>query len=307
MKNSIELVDGHFQLPLLWKQEDIQLPNDMEMAKSRMVSLKKRLKKDEKLHRKYTEVMQGYIGKGYAEKVEEVKAEVDKLSRDWYLPHFPVFNPRKPDKLRIVFDCAARFFGTSLNDALSQGPDLLNSLVGVLTRFRMEPVALAADIEQMFHQVKVKPKDRNSLQFFWWPNGDLNKDPEAFRMTVHLFGATSSPSCASFCLKQAATWFHHDHPPEVAETICRGFYVDDCFVSVATEEEAINLMGNLRSALSECGFNRTKWTSNCENVLDSVPEENRSKLAKLRSLDGPVAERVLGVHWDLKEDQFRVR
>ena len=70
----------------------------------------------------------------------------------WYLPYHPVFHPKKPDK--IVFDCVAKHKDVSFNDALYQGPVLINSLVGVLTRFRENNVALVADIEQMFHQVK---------------------------------------------------------------------------------------------------------------------------------------------------------
>ena len=57
----------------------------------------------------------------------------------------------------MVFDCAAMFRGTSLNDQLLQGPDLNNNLVGVLMRFCEEPVTVIADIESMFHPVKVEP------------------------------------------------------------------------------------------------------------------------------------------------------
>ena len=47
--------------------------------------------------------------------------------------------------------------GVSLNDKLPQGPDLLSRLSGVLTRFRLNPIVLVADIEAMFHQVKSQP------------------------------------------------------------------------------------------------------------------------------------------------------
>ena len=79
-----------------------------------------------------------------------------------------MFHPQKPNKVRVVFDCAARFRETSLNDQLLQGPDLMNNLTGVLLRFRQERVALVADVEQMFHQVIVKPED-------WWEDSDFTK------------------------------------------------------------------------------------------------------------------------------------
>lgn len=82
----------------------------------------------------------------------------------WYLPHHPIFHPRKPGKVRVVFDCAAKFLGVSLNDMLLQGPDLNNNLIGVLMGFREEPVAVVADIESMSHQVRVDPEDCDALR-----------------------------------------------------------------------------------------------------------------------------------------------
>lgn len=101
----------------------------------------------------------------------------------------PVFHPHKPDKVRVVFDCAAKYKGTSLNEQLLSGPDLTNSLVGVLSRFREELVALVADIEGMFHQVRVKPEDHDALRFMWWPDDDLSKETIEYTMQVHLFGS----------------------------------------------------------------------------------------------------------------------
>ena len=94
-------------------------------------------------------------------------------------------NPKKPEKVRVVFDCAAKFSGQSLNSNVLQGPDMTNSLVGVLCRFRQEDVA---DVEAMYHQVRVNPNDIGALKFMWFPSGDLSKEPEEYQMLVHLFG-----------------------------------------------------------------------------------------------------------------------
>ena len=54
-------------------------------------------------------------------------------------------------------------------------------------RFHEEQVALSADIECMFHQIRVAPEDRDAFRFLWWPNGDLAQQPIDHRMEVHLF------------------------------------------------------------------------------------------------------------------------
>ena len=138
--------------------------------------------------------MNEHLSKGHAAKLTSGELLPTEGKFVWYLPHHPVFHPRKPGKVRVVFDCAAKF-GVSLNDMLLQGPDLNNSLIGVLMRFQEEPVAVVAGIESMFHQVRVDPEDCDALRFLWWPSGDLSQSPEEYKMVVHVFGATSSSSC----------------------------------------------------------------------------------------------------------------
>ncbi|XP_062581170.1 uncharacterized protein LOC134242973 [Saccostrea cucullata] len=58
---------------------------------------------------------------------------------------FAVFHPKKPESIRVVFDSSAKYQDVSLNSVLLQGPDLLNSLVGILLRFCMEKRELLVD------------------------------------------------------------------------------------------------------------------------------------------------------------------
>ena len=67
---------------------------------------------------------------------------------------------------------------------------LTNSLVGVLTRFRMHPVAVVADVQEIF-QVRALQRDCDAVRFVRWPNGDLTKDLVDYQMVVHLFGLTN--------------------------------------------------------------------------------------------------------------------
>ena len=64
-----------------------------------------------------------YMIKGHAKRVPEDELAVDDKPGLWYLSYHPVFNPNKPGKTRVVFDCAAKFKGMSLNDQLLTGPD----------------------------------------------------------------------------------------------------------------------------------------------------------------------------------------
>ncbi len=213
-----------------------------------------------------------------------------------------------PEKESSVFDCGATFQGTSLNTQLLQGPDLTSSLIGVITRFRKERVVIMADIEAMFHQVRVPKDDTDLLRFLWWHDGDLTQDMVEYRMAVHLFGATSSPSCANFALRRCAE-DNKDFSKEVIDTVLHCFYVDDCLVSVHSEDEAVSLYHNLVAICAKGGFALTKWISNSRDVLVRIPEELRAKNVKDLDLGQDLlpVERVLGVQWCIQSDAFKFK
>ena len=108
------------------------------------------------------------------------------------------------------------------------GTNLTNSLLGVLIRLHQEPIAIMGNVQSMFHQVRVPEEDRDLLRFHWWPKGDFTKKLDKYRMTVHLFGAVSSPSCANFAMWRNMEDHKQEFSPNVANTILTNFYVDDC-------------------------------------------------------------------------------
>ena len=299
-EESAVTVDGHLQVSLPWRRNPPNLQNNKKAAETRLRSLKRRLKNDEGLRASYREVMADYVSKGHAGKAPPCSPG----SVVWYLPHHPVINPKK-QKPRIVFDCAARFNERSLNDELLQGPDLTNSLVGVLHRFRQKPIAVSGDVEAMFHQVRVTPSDCNALRFLWWSDDDLDKEPEEYQMLVHLFGATSSPSVCCWALRQTAVRYGERYDPKVLAVVDRNFYVDDCLLSVDSVQEARQIVKDVTSLLQEGGFRLTKWLSNSREVMSSIPDAERAKSVVDLDLDELPMERALGMSWNVEKDCFQ--
>lgn len=305
VQDNTKKIGGHYEIPLPFKKPDLELPNNYPMALYRANSLKRKLCKDNKLFNDYKLCIDNLVKSKFVSRVDpNIPTEKGRI---WYVPHHGVYHPKKPEKVRIVFDCSAQYKNSSLNKSLLQGPDLTNSLIGVLLRFRQEEVAFMADVESMFHQVRVPEKERDFLRFLWWPEGNLEADLEEYRLNVHLFGAVSSPSCANYALKRTADDNMEFYDEEVISTVHRNFYVDDCLRSVATEEKAIHMVKSLKELASKGGFNLTKFISSSRAVNSSIPEIDRAKVLKSLDLsnDKMPIERALGVEWCAEADAFQ--
>ena len=304
ISNSICKHDGHYEMGLLWKSDNPVLPYNRTLAEARLQHLKRRFLRDPELEVKYKAVIEDCMTKGYARKLtKEEAATVSKTT--WFLPYYPVSNPSKPGKVRVMFDVAARFSGTSLNEQLLQGPSLTNDLSGVLIHFREEEIAFSTDIEGMFYQTRVTPNDTDSLRFLWWPKG-IDVPPEEYKMLVHIFGAKSSPCCANKALSMTAQ-DKENYPPEVIRTVRRNFYVDDVLKSVPNTDQAIPLASDLMKLLREGGFRLTKFVSNSCELLASIPPVSRANPKLDLDLDQLPLERALGVYWDAQSDTFKFK
>ncbi|VDP96384.1 unnamed protein product [Echinostoma caproni] len=169
----------------------------------------------------------------------------------------------------------------------------------------MNLIPVASNIEAVFHQFKVSPKDRCCLRFLWWDDGDMPISPSSYRMIVHPFGATSSPSCAILALRQAIADNAERFSKHVTDQVYECFHVDDCLCSVNTEEEAIGLIDNLQTISYSGGFRLVKWISNEECVLRPLPppEELRFPESLYRIKYGCL-ESALGVVWNITEDRI---
>ncbi|XP_052704714.1 uncharacterized protein LOC128180620 [Crassostrea angulata] len=292
--------DGFWSAPLPFKESKPVMPNNYSQAWKRALILNTSLKKDHHKRQHFFAFMSKVLASGAAE-----VAPSDIPGECWYLPLFGVYNSKKPDQIRGVFDSSAVFQDVSLNSVLMSGPDLTNNLVGILMRFRENAIAISGDIQQMFYAFRVHEDHRDYLRFFWYEDNNFEKPLIQYRMKAHVFGNTPSPAVATYGLRKASSVGDDD----VRKFVYNNFYVDDGLTSLATESEAINLMRKTQATLKNNGNIRLhKIASNSVNVMKSFPiDDLGSDLKELNhcaDICNLPVQHSLGMQWDLNCDMF---
>ncbi|XP_026322792.1 uncharacterized protein LOC113232330 [Hyposmocoma kahamanoa] len=280
---------GGFETGLLWRNEHVHPPDSYDVALRRLELVEKKLDRDEVLKKRYEKQLQTLFDNDYAE-----IAPPHKNPKTWYLPHFAVINPQKPEKLRLVHDAAAKAKGVSLNDMLLPGPDLIQSLPGVLMKFRQRPVAVAADIRDMFLRVTIREEDRD-MQRFLWRGDDRDRQPTEYRMKSVIFGATSSPCTAIYVKDKNAEHFRAQYP-EATAAIIDNHYVDDYLASFDDEGAAVRISTQVAYIHSRANYFLQRWASNSRRVLSTLSPGSKGDILQLDST------KVLGMVWQPEED-----
>ncbi|XP_048483474.1 uncharacterized protein LOC125489919 [Plutella xylostella] len=308
LEHTSRLVNGQWHVGLPWKDKQSVMPDSYTNAIARLKGVEKKMNLNEEYAARYKERIQHLLSNDFAEELKECKVG----PRTWYLPHFGVDNPNKK-KLRLVFDAAAQSSGSSLNDYLLKGPDLLMSLFGILLRFRENKIAVTGDIKDMFLRVKIQQEDRDALRFVFRDNPDgkaknlsqkLSADNEnpvkTYVMSSLIFGANCSPFIAQFIKNKNARRFESSMPAAAA-AVCYQHYMDDYIHSVPDEATAITLIKQVTYIHSQGSFEIRNWNSNSERVLSSVPKEALCETAvKFKMGQQYDGERTLGLicpHW----------
>lgn len=287
--------DSYFETGLLWKTDNVKLPNNLPMALKRNECLRKRLQSEPEMRENLdSQILQMEEAK-FIKPLSTVEASVT-TDRTWYLPIFPVLNPHKPGKVRIVYDAAAKYRGISLNDLLLKGADTLPHLVQPLNRFRQRKIGISGDIEKMFHMVHIREEDRHSQRLLY-PKKDGST--QTYQMNVMTFGATCSPATAQY-VKDLNASEHKKEFPEAYDCILNSHYVDDMVDSADTVQQAIKLAKDVRHVHSKAGFNLRNFKSNNEDVI--VTLEGSKTAVNLNFED--TNEKILGIFWIPSEDAF---
>ena len=219
-----------------------------------------------------------------------------------YISHHEVVRPeKKTTPICIVFNSSASYQGHRLNDYWIKGPDLLNSLFGVILRFRENEIAVTGDISKMYHRVLIPERDQQVHRYLW-RNMETEREPDVYVKTVLTFADKPAPAMAQIALRKTADEGKSSYP-HVAKVLKENTYMDDICDSVHTVQEAKQLTADMDNVLSQGGFQVKGWLSN--QPLQKEKEGQRETSVKL--LHGATEEKILGTIWNRTEDVFKFK
>ena len=187
--------------------------------------------------------------------------------------------------------------GHVLNEYWAKGPDLLNSLLGVLIRFRENEVALVGDIKKMYHSVKTTPTEQNTHRFLW-RDMDTRREPDTYVIQRVSFGDKPSGTIATVALRKTVEMGQEQYP-EAAKIIKDNTYVDDIIESVRDDRKARDITRDIEKLIDNRGFKVKGW------IISGDPD-NRDEMV-IPDDKHAATEKVLGVSWNPVADQFRFR
>ncbi|MCP3665660.1 MAG: DUF1759 domain-containing protein, partial [Gammaproteobacteria bacterium] len=296
--SKIEFRDDHrYYVPFPAKKGHDDLPENLELAKGRLISQVKRYqKKDPEILKKIDDIISDQLQKGV---IEIVTVDTFEGPRKHYIPHHPVITPQKETtKVRLVYDASARtkVGSPSLNECLYKGAVILPDLAGVLLRSRVAPILMLSDIEKAFLQVGLLESDRDLTRFFWLR--DFTQPPFGENVIVYRFcrvpfGVISSP----YLLAATIRYHLSNVSTELANEIRKNIYVDNVMIAVKNHADAMDSYWKSKEIFNNCSMNLREWTSNCREVIDQIPAIDRAKGDTLK---------LLGLIWDCTNDIFYI-
>ena len=273
--------NGRYTVTWPWKKEKPDLPQKHGLALGRLKSLINGMKRNPDLVEKYTDTIEDQLKQGIIEMVSPEEKSDSTIKH--YIPHHAVINPSKATtKVRIVYDASAktRPEHSSLNECMYRGPTMLQNLIGILLRFRLNKKAVVSDIEKAFIQIGLQDDAKDDIRFFWLKDENIletDNNVQTYRFCRVPFGIIASP----FLLGAAIDHHLKKVGTSTAENIRQNIYVDNVITGTNSVHEAPGFYSGSKKIFEGAAMNLRDWTSNSKEVLDKIPlydQANRSKM-----------------------------
>ncbi|XP_072398237.1 uncharacterized protein [Diabrotica undecimpunctata] len=304
-KSSLTILpSGRFQvdLPLKTPNEYQKLGESFHLAKRRFFNLEKRLNKSDELRHLYTEFISEYVSLGHCKYVPLSKLN-ESSEHKFFLPHHCVFkHDSLTTRLRIVFDGSMKSTSNvSLNDIMLKGYTVQPDLFEILIRFRLYKYTLIADIEKMFRQIRINPKQTFLLNILW--RNSPQEELKCLELQTVTYGTNIASFLSTRCLKELAVR-NKEKYPLAADALENSCYVDDILHGANDIETLYKTYKQLSTSLNSAGIPLHKWSSNSSEFLDSISSESQKSNYVIKPDNS--SNKVLGICWNSQSDMFSI-
>ena len=298
-EDGISYTDGRYVVRFPKRPSIDQLPNNLLGATQRLERKLRQLELDPDRYQRYHNELMKFIEEGFASEVANFHLERRSIvDGSYYMPHREVVTtPSGVEKWRIVFDCSARQGkATSLNDHLLKGPNQNPDLVSLLLGFRLNPIAVSADISKAYMTIAVDPSDQPFFRFLW--RGPGSDQIKAFQMGRVTWGAASSGFLLAATVRR-----HLEKSDPDSQALAGCLYADDFLQSFQDVQQATQFTDCIRRTLHTAGMSLAKWKTSSPLVSKHL----LSTGVDAKDFDSAPTEflKVLGISWSPSEDVLR--
>ncbi|XP_061721102.1 uncharacterized protein LOC133527922 [Cydia pomonella] len=282
--------DGRFLVRLPLKESADALGDTYDIARSRFLSLERKLERLPEHKKMYCDFMREYIELGHMSLIHTYTKPY------CFLVHHSVLKDSLTTRLRVVFNGSMpTSSGKSLNDLQLVGPTIQNDIFSILLRFREHRYVACADVAKMYRQILIQPDQRN-LQLILWrenPSEPLN----IYQLNTVTFGTSSGAFLAIRCLNQLAKECADE---AVSRTILEDCYVDDLITGNNDKHVLIDICEKVTDVLQSGCFPLRKWVFNFD-----VSQFSSSKITSRELCLGDNCQsKTLGLGWTNNTDEF---
>lgn len=295
LKTTKRLNNGRFSVCIPLKETADMLGDSYDIAKTRFLSLERRLTRSPQLKRMYVDFMHEYLSLGHMTRIEHY------TTPHYFLPHHGVLREQSvTTKLRVVFDASQKTTSEkSLNDIQHCGPPLQNDLFSILLRFRHYKYVACADIEKFFRQICIQEDQRNLQLILWRENPSDNLS--VYQLNTVTYGTASAPYLSMRCVRQLG---QSCDDVECSQTILNDLYVDDLITGHNNKNTLLHICKRVTEIFASACLPLRKWVFNSNDLASCIINSENTNNTKYLSLDDNYCSKTLGLGWFNNSDEL---
>ncbi|GFY20524.1 integrase catalytic domain-containing protein [Trichonephila clavipes] len=305
----IRFNSGRYEVGFPWNGHTQELNDNFSVAEKRVKSLTRRFIRDPTPYIQYSKILKEYESQGIIERVLETEKPTDRAV--FYLPHQVVFRQESlTTKMRIVFDASSHEDGQpSLNDCIWSGENLNPNVFHLIISFRLNTIAITADIERAFLEISLRDEDRDAVRFLFPDIRSNQRDPykfQVYRFKRVMFGVNGSPFLLSATIKHHIENYREQYPA-ATEMLDTCLYVDNVISGADDISQALKVSKDAETIMKNASMKLRKWNSNDQTLMRTWEKEGLETHPRHPDDSSKIpSSKVLGIPWDVVHDYFTI-